>query len=101
MLNILSNAETAAGACAGSGVNAFLPQGVAASGTGAVMFVRPRAARAAESFSQCRSAAGQDVAAGRGQALGLSNPVKQYPHMTRIAAASGGGLGPHPARDPV
>ena len=61
MLNILSNAETAAGACAGSGVNAFLPPSVAASGTGAVMFVRPRAVGAAESFSQCRSAAGQDA----------------------------------------
>ncbi len=26
---------------------------------------------------------------------------KQYAHMTRIATADGGALGPHPARDPV
>jgi hypothetical protein len=104
MVNMISNAEAAADACAGSGVGAFLPQGartVTANGMGAKRLARPRAASAVGVFGQCRNAAGHGTAAGRGQALGLQNPSKQYPHTTRIAAASGGGLGPYPARDPV
>lgn len=104
MVNITVNAETAADACAGSGLGAFLPQGVGtvtANGAGAVRFARPRAVSAAEVFGPRRNAVGQGTAAGQGQALGLQNPSKQYPHTTRIAAASGGGLGSHPPRDPV
>ena len=104
MLNMISNPETAAELCAGSALGAFLPQGVGTvmvGGTGAGSVARPRAVWTPDGSGQCRDAAGQDPAIGRGQPLGLQNPSKQYPHSTRIAAASGGGLGPHSARDPV
>jgi hypothetical protein len=82
MLNILSNTETAADPCAGSVPGAVLPGYVGTvepGGTGALVRPRPRA----------------------GQQFGPQISCEKYAHMTRIAAASGGASGPHPARDPV
>jgi hypothetical protein len=110
MLSMTTDVEVATGARAGSAEGAVLPlsAGIAtgsaatASGRGVIAFVRPRAVwAAADVFGQDRYAVGQNPAAGCGQAACPSNPIEQNPHMTRIAAASGGGLGPHPARDPV
>jgi hypothetical protein len=106
MLNILSNPETAAGARAGSGLGAFLPGHVGTvkpSSTGAMALrrPRPRAVSPADVFGHGRTAAFQGTAAGQGQPFGLQNNCEKYAHTTRIAAASGGASGPHPARDPV
>jgi hypothetical protein len=104
VLSMITNVATAADVCAGSGAGAVLPPGagaVTASGRGVIAFARPRAVWAADVFGQGRNAAGQDGAAGRDQVPCRRNPIEQYPHMTRIAAASSGGLGPYPARDPV
>jgi hypothetical protein len=97
MVNAISDIDVAAAACAGSGTGALLPSGARGTwleGTAAVVFARPRARRAADVLGQRRSAAGHGVAPGQSTA-------KQYLNMTRIAAASGGVSGPHPARDPV
>ena len=105
MLNILSNLETAAGARAGSGLGACLPWHVGtvtpSSTGGAVALPRPRAVSSADVFGHVRTAAFQGTAAGQGQPFGLQNNCEKYAHTTRIAAASGGASGPHPARDPV
>ena len=114
MLNILSNPETAAGARAGSGLGACLPERVGTvtpNSTDGMALVRPRprAFRPADvrghgnsnSNSHSRTAAFQGTAAGQGQPSGLQNNCEKYAHTTRIAAASGGASGPHPARDPV
>ena len=104
MLNMISDAETAANPCAGSGTGvAVLPQGhgaIAADGMTAVTFARPRAFRAAGGFGPCGSPAGLTTGS-QDQALSLRKPVQQYPYLTRIAAASSGTSGPHPPREPV
>jgi hypothetical protein len=106
MLNFPSNLETAAGARAGSGLGAFRP-GAAGTAkpncTGAVALPRPRpcAVSAADVFGHGRAAAFQGPAAGQGQPSELQSTSEKYAHTTRIAAASGGALGPHSARDPV
>ena len=101
MLNILSKVEAAADARAGFGLGASLPGHVGAiqpSGAGAMARPRPRAVWTADGFG--RTAARPGTAAGLRQPLGPQNPCEKYAHTTRIAA-SGGALGPHPARDPV
>jgi hypothetical protein len=97
MLNTLSNTETAADVPAGFGTGACLRAGVgtvAAGSTGAVMFARPRAAWADDLLGQGIAIAPHEPPA---------QPIvrKQYLHTTPFAAASGGALGSHPARDPV
>jgi hypothetical protein len=94
MLNTISDVTVAA--VAGFGPGAILPSGGGTSrpaGSTAVVFARPRATWAADAFGQHRSAAGQIAA--------QPCTSKQYPNTTRIAAASGGASGPHPAREPV
>jgi hypothetical protein len=99
MLNKVSDIEAAADARTPSGEGACLPSvavRTAQSHRCTVVFARPRAFWAADVFGQRRTASG------RGMAPGQPNLSKQnYPYPTRIAAASGGTLGPHPARDPV
>jgi hypothetical protein len=99
MLNKVSEIEAAADARTPFGEGACLPSvavRTAQSHRLDMKFARPRAFWAADVFGQRRTASG------RGMALGQPNPSKQnYPYPTRIAAASGGTLGPHPARDPV
>jgi hypothetical protein len=99
MLNKVSEIEAAADARTPFGEGACLPSvavRTAQSHRLAVELKRPRAFWAADVFGQRRTASG------RGMAPGQPNPSKQnYPYPTRIAAASGGTLGPHPARDPV
>ncbi len=106
MLNILSSPETAAGARAGSGLGACLPGHVGTvdpSSTGVMARPRPRAVLPADvhGHSNSRTAAFRGTAAGLGQPFGLPSNCEKYVYMTRIAAASGGTSGPHPARDPV
>jgi hypothetical protein len=104
VLNMISDVETAANPCPGSGAGvAVLPQGhraVAADGMTAVAFARSRAFRAVGGFGPCGSSAGLTTDS-QDQALSLRKPVQQYPYPTRIAAASGGSSGPHPPREPV
>jgi hypothetical protein len=99
MLNKVSDVEAAAAARTPFGEGACLPSvavPTAQSHRWAVEYARPRAFWAADVFGQ------RHTASDRGMALGQPNPSKQnYPYPTRIAAASGGALGPHPARDPV
>ena len=101
MLNKVSEIEAAAEARTPFGEGACLPSVAvrpAQSHLRGAAFPRPRprASWAADVSGQRRTAAG------RGMALGQPNPSKQnYPYPTRIAAASGGAKGPHPARDPV
>jgi hypothetical protein len=97
VLNTISGLETAAEAHAPFAMGAALPAGVQTaqlSCTGAVL-ARRRAFWAADVFGLSRMAACLNVA------LGQRNSGKQYPHTTRIAAASGDAEGPHTARDPV
>ena len=106
MLNIFSSLETAAGACAGSGLGACLPSRVGTvdpSSTGVMARPRPRAVSPAGVYGHFdgRTAAFQSTSAGQGQPFGLQNNCEKYALTTRIAAASGGASGPHPARDPV
>jgi hypothetical protein len=44
---------------------------------------------------------GPGISAAQVKALGQSNVRNPYLQTTRFAAASKGGVGPHPARDPV
>jgi hypothetical protein len=62
---------------------------------GARVFARPRAITGASAFGRGRKAAVH------GLPQGQPSIRKQYPTMARSAAAFGGALGPHPARDPV
>jgi len=104
MVNIFSNIEAAADARAGFVQGAFLPGYVGtvqSNGTGAMVRPRPHVVWAADASGVGHTAARQGTAVGLVQPLGLQNPCEKYAHTTRIAAASGGGLGPHPARDPV
>ena len=99
MLNKVSEIEAAAAACTPFGEGACLPSvaiPTAQSHRQAVEYARPRAFWAADVLGQ------RHTAPGRGMAPGQPNPSKQnYPYPTRIAAASGGAKGSHPARDPV
>jgi hypothetical protein len=100
MLNKVSEIEAAADARTPFGAGACLPSvavQTAQMHLRAAAFPRPRAFWAADVLGQ------RHTASGRGMALAQQpNPSKQnYPYPTRIAAASGGTLGPHPARDPV
>jgi hypothetical protein len=56
---------------------------------------RPQASTGATLFGNATHAAGQADSARQ------QRTSKKYAHTTRIAAAGGGALGPHPARDPV
>jgi hypothetical protein len=99
MLNIDVDVEAAAEARTPLGEGACLPS-VAVRATHVhrcvAEFPRPRAFWAADGFGQRHMASGLAVTPGQ------PNPSKQnYPYPTRIAAASGGAKGPHPARDPV
>jgi len=65
--------------------------------TGPALFGRTREFWASDVFGQ------RQAAAGLGVALGQPNPYQPYKpnnYMARIAAASGGAKGPHPAREP-
>jgi hypothetical protein len=101
MLNKVSDIEAAADARTPFGEGACLPSAVARTAQShrrAVAFPRPRprAFWAADVFGQ------RHTVSELGMASGQPNPSKQnYPYPTRIAAASGGAKGPHPARDPV
>ena len=100
MLNKVSEIEAAADARTPFGEGACLPSVDVRTAQShrrtAVARPRPRVFWAVDVFGQRRTASG------RGMAAGQPNPSKQnYPYPTRIAAASGGTLGPHPARDPV
>ena len=104
MLNIFSSLETAAGARAGSGLGACLPGRVGTVDPSSRVVMarpRPRAASPAGVYGHSRAAAFQGTSAGQGQPFGLQNNCEKYALTTRIAAASGGASGPHPARDPV
>ena len=100
MLNMTSDVEAAAEARTPFGEGAGLPSvavRTAHSHRCAIKFARPRAFWAADVLGQRHMASSLNVAPGQ------PNPSKQnnYPYPTRIAAASGGAKGPHPARDPV
>ena len=62
--------------------------------TGSAPFGRTRAFWATDVFGQ------RHAAAALGVVLGQPNPYKPNNYMARIAAASGGAKGPHPAREP-
>jgi hypothetical protein len=101
MLNKVSEIEAAAEARTPFGEGACLPSVAVRTAqshrrTAEIARPRPRAFWAADVFGQ------RHTASDLGMALGQPNPSKQnYPYPTRIAAASGGAKGPHPARDPV
>ena len=125
MLSLLSPVEAAAQACAltrtgtplmwscvtDPGVRS-LETVVGRPAAAAVVFARPRtqASRRSVLFANAIGAAGQAVFA-RPQLPSQNQPhlsqhdeinsSQKYAHTTRIAAASGGAKGPHPARDPV
>jgi len=104
MLNIFSSLETAAGARAGSGLGACLPGRVGTVDPSSRVVMarpRPRAVSPAGVYGHSHTAAFQGTSAGQGQPFGLQNNCEKYALTTRIAAASGGASGPHPARDPV
>ena len=100
MLNMISDLEAAAEARMSFGTGACLrPAGVrtAQPRAGTARYVRPRAFGGSDVFAQ------RQAAAGLGVALGQPNPYQPYKpnnYMARIAAASGGAKGPHPAREP-
>jgi hypothetical protein len=101
MLNKVSDIEAAAEARTPFGEGACLPSVAVRTAhshrrTAAFARPRPRAFWAVNGFGQ------RSTASVLGMALGQPNPSKHnYPYPTRIAAASGGAKGPHPARDPV
>jgi hypothetical protein len=101
MLNNVSDIEIAAEACTPFGEGACLPS-VAVQTTQphqrSAEFARPRP----RAFWAVGAFGRRHTASDLGMALGQPNPGKHnYPYPTRIAAASGGAKGPHPARDPV
>jgi hypothetical protein len=108
MLNIFSNAESAAGPRAGFALGALLPSSVGTvrpDGTGA--FARPRSTVTASTVTAGAVAAGMTGmtgmtgAASQAQPFGLQSPCEKYAHMTHFVTGGGDALGPHPARDPV
>ena len=97
MLNMLSDLEAAAEARTSFGTGACLRLAAVRTAqpcTGSAAYARPRAFWASEVFGQ------RHAAAGLGVTLGQPNPYKPNNYMARIAAASGGAKGPHPAREP-
>jgi hypothetical protein len=97
MLNMISDLETAAEARMSFGAGACLRPGAVRTAqprTGSAPFGRTRAFWATDVFGQ------RHAAAALGVALGQPNPYKPNNYMARIAAASGGAKGPHPAREP-
>ena len=100
MLNMLSDLEAAAEARTSFGVGACLRLAAVRTAqphTGPALFGRTREFWASDVFGQ------RQAAAGLGVALGQPNPYQPYKpnnYMARIAAASGGAKGPHPAREP-
>lgn len=98
MLNMISKLEAAAEARPSFGAGACLRLGAVRTAqphTGPALSGRTRAFWASDVFGQ------RQAAAGLGVTLGQPNPYKpNNPYMTRIAAASGGAKGPHPAREP-
>jgi hypothetical protein len=101
MLNLVSHIEPAAEARALFGAGACLPPVAVQTAqphrrTAIFARPRPRAFWAADVLGQ------RHTAPGLAMAMWQPNPSKQnYPYPTRIAAASGGAMGSHPARDPV
>jgi len=100
MLNMLSDLEAAAEARTSFGVGACLRLAAVRTAqphTGPALFGRTREFWASDVFGQ------RQAAAGLGVALGQPSPYQPYKpnnYMARIAAASGGAKGPHPAREP-
>jgi hypothetical protein len=92
MLNNVAPTERAigAGACPSAGM-----QAIAAALPG-VKAPSPRRRRVAWT-----AAFGPGIAAAQVKALGQAYVRNQHPQTTRFAAVSKGGVGPHPARDPV
>jgi hypothetical protein len=100
MLNMLSDLEAAAAARTSFGAGACLRLGAVRTAqphTGPALSGRARAFWASDVFGQRRAAAGLGVALGQ---PGPYKPYKPNNYMARIAAASGGAKGPHPAREP-
>ena len=101
MLNFISDVPAAADARTAvcqPATGAFLPGRVDAAhqrSSGVLMLVRPRGINGTGVFGQGRKAAVH------GLPQGQQSIRQQFPTMTRSAAATGGALGPHPARDPV
>ena len=110
MLSLISPAEAAMPERARSRTGASLFGGcaavsrvrlpeTAAAGTAAADVIlarpRPQASPASVFFGSATHAAGQPNSAWQ------QRTSQKYAHTTRIAAAGGGALGPHPARDPV
>jgi hypothetical protein len=102
MLNMNSDVTAAADARFGSGAGVFPLSGVravVASSTGAVV-ARPRALWATNIPGRPRRMA-QHVVLGQQVATKQDSDQHYYAPKTRIAAASGGVPGAHPAREPV
>ena len=99
MSNLISGQEPAANARTRSVRGTALPSAVmtAQPRNGADLFACPSARWAADAFGYRLPAADLSVPLGQRN----PDPAKQYPHTTRIAAASGGAEGPHPPREPV
>ncbi len=101
MLNMISNVTVAADARFGSGVGVLPLSGartLVPGSTGAVA-ARPAAHWAADVLGKRRFAAGHGVGQ---QTASKQSSIRQYDaQTTRVAAASGGALGSHPAREPV
>jgi hypothetical protein len=101
MLNFISDVPAAADARTADcqpATGAFLPGHVDAAhqrSSGVLMLVRPRGVTRTGVLGQGRKAAVH------GLPQGQQSIRQQFPTMTRSAAATGGALGPHPARDPV
>ncbi len=101
MLNLISDVTAAADPRTVDdqlATGAFLPGRVDAAHkcpSGVLVFARPRGITDAAALRLGRKAAVH------GLLQGQPSVRKQYPIMTRSAAATGGALGPHPARDPV
>jgi hypothetical protein len=116
MLSLLSDLGAAPGLVTGTGgepaadlsagapaiLDAFLPSAMAAvrpstgKGTYAARERRPRAEASWQRQTNAQSAVTSTC-----RPFAQPDLSKQYPHMTRIAAANGGAKGSHPARDPV
>jgi hypothetical protein len=109
MLNIFSNAESAAGPRAGFALGALLPWSVGTvrpHGTGAIARPRPASTVTASTVTAgtvVAGAAGTATAStvSLAQPFGLQSPCEKYAHMTHFVTGGGDALGPHSARDPV
>jgi hypothetical protein len=97
MVNMLSDFEAAAEARTPFGTGACLRLAAVRTAQpcpGSTVFKRTRAFWTSDVFGR------RHQAAGLAAALGQPNPYKPNNYMARIAAASGGAKGPHPAREP-